>query len=638
MEKFTNKAFEEITNVSTASVSPSGDHIVYTVIGQNLDDDKDLSYLWIYDVNGGKCRQLTYSGSEGNAVWMDDETIVFAAVRDEKAKKQLEEKKPLTVFYALNIHGGEARELFRVDLGGAQAKCIDGDRWMIYGIFDNSPEGDGNQKLYEVYDEYPYHADGRAYVNKKRARIYIYSLSSGRLLPVTEPMFQANQIMNSRICPFLSKDKKHIYYWGETVTVTTCRACDAYVYDVETEKSKVLFANDKYMLTNCFEFGGRVYFTGYDLKESFYGVDLMSVTSDGKDYKVDIAPDDFLLNAAPMDDCVWLVFGRHDKTDVFKWVPGSQPEFLFSPEYAIEGAIEKAVGGAFFPGRRQLETRQLVRLKDGACVAVTSVSEGLAQKYGFSPSEPVSFVNSAGYTVHGWVLAPHDYKPGAKYPALLTIHGGPQGAYSPLLYPSTQRYAAEGYFVLFCNPRGSTNYGREFMDLEGKFGTIDYDDIMAFADYVLSRYPDIDRDRMGVTGGSYGGYMTNWIIGHTDRFKAAISQRCISNWISFYGCTDISYFVEWGQQGTPWRDMERLWWHSPLKYADNFKTPTLFLQNDKDFRCPVEQAEQMLSAHLERGIPARMVLFHNASHSVMSPKQQRKNDDEILAWLDKYVR
>lgn len=638
MEKFTNEAFNEIQNACDAAASPNGKNIIFGVAGQCLEEDKNVSYLWVHNVESGANRQLTYSGNEGRALWMDDHNVVFSDLRDEKDKKQFDNKKPLTVFYALDITGGEARELFRVPVADAQAKRIDRDRWMVYGTFDNSSDQDGNQELYEVYDEYPYHADGRGYVNKKRSRIYIYNMSDGQLVPVTKPLFQANQIMNSRVVPILSRDKRQVYFWGEEVAGQTSRAGDAYAYDIESGKTILLFKNDKYMLMDCVEYGGRVYFRGCDLKDSFYGMDLMSVSPHGGDFRVDLSPDEHLIGIAAMDDCMWLVFRKHGRTEIYTWVPGGRLEFLCSPEYVIEGPLEKAGDCVFYTGRRPLETRQLVRLCGDSSRAVTRISAGLAEKYGLSPSQPVSFVNSDGYTIYGWVLPPHGYQPGKKYPAVLSIHGGPQSAYSSLLYPTMQRYAAEGYFVLFCNPRGSTDYGRVFMDLEGKFGTIDFDDLMAFTDHVVRQYPDIDSHRLGVTGGSYGGYMTNWIIGHTGRFKGAISQRSISNWISMYGCSDLSYFVEWGQMATPWRNIDKLWWHSPLKYADSFSTPTLFLQNGKDFRCPVEQAEQMVTALIERGIPTRMVLFHNASHSVMTPRQQRINDDEVIAWLDKYVK
>ncbi len=638
MARFTDEAFEEIRNVTGAVVSPNGQYVAYCVGGQSLKGDKELHYIWVHEVKTGVNRQLTYSGNERGAVWMDDDTLVFSSARDEEVKRLLEKKKPVTAFYAMSIHGGEARYLFRVPVSGAKTAPIDGDRWMVYGIMDTSPPGDGNRELYRVYDEYPYHADGRGYVNKKRASLFVYSLVARKLTPITEPLFQVNQIMNRRVCPVISPDKKRIYYWGETFTTTNFHACDAYVYDVEKNESKKLFANDKHMLTHCFEWKDRVYFLGNDLKNDFFAVDLLSVDLSGNDYRVELSPDDYLSGAAVMDDCLWLVYSRHDRTDILRWVPGREPEFLFTPEYQVEGGLQRAGDVTFFPGRRPLETRQLVRVERQACAAVTKVSDGLAEKYSLAPSQPVSVVAPEGHTVQGWVIAPHNYVPGTKYPALLSIHGGPQGAYTSLLSPSMQRYAAEGYFVFFCNPRGSSNYGREFMDLEGKFGTVDFSDIMAFTDGVLEQYPDIDAGRMGVTGGSYGGYMTNWIIGHTSRFKAAISQRSISNWVSFYGCSDLSYFAQWGQKGTPWRNVEEVWWHSPLKYAHRVQTPTLFLQNDEDHRCPVEQAEQMLTALLERGIPARMVLFHNASHGVMSPRQQRINDDEIIRWLDKYTK
>jgi len=200
-----------------------------------------------------------------------------------------------------------------------------------------------------------------------------------------------------------------------------------------------------------------------------------------------------------------------------------------------------------------------------------------------------------------------------------------------------QSFAAAGYFVFFCNPHGSSNYGRQYMDLDNKYGTIDYNDLMAFTDAVLKAYPSIDPNRLGVTGGSYGGYMTNWIIGQTGRFRAAASIVSISNWVSMFGCTDIPFFVTDGQGGTPWDGMENLWEHSPLKYSGSVSTPTLFLQNQEDYRCPVEQAEQMFTALLMRDVPTRMVLFHKASHGNITPLQRKRRLSEIVAWFDKYL-
>ena len=135
------------------------------------------------------------------------------------------------------------------------------------------------------------------------------------------------------------------------------------------------------------------------------------------------------------------------------------------------------------------------------------------------------------------------------------------------------------------------------MNIRGKFGTIDYDDLMKFTDVVLEKYEDIDRDNVHVTGGSYGGFMTNWIIGHTNRFKSAASQRSISNWLSFFGVSDIGYYFADDQNlADPFNSPEALWERSPLKYASDVRTPTLFIHSDEDYRCPLEQGIQMFTA------------------------------------------
>ena len=303
-----------------------------------------------------------------------------------------------------------------------------------------------------------------------------------------------------------------------------------------------------------------------------------------------------------------------------------------------DGVLVVRGGQVVMAAMRENRLAELYRLDEKGEQQLTHFNDWVQEQYAVSTPKPLSFTDHEGFEIHGWIMEPAGYQPGKKYPAILNIHGGPRGAYGTVFFHEMQLWTSRGYFVIFCNPRGSSGRGLAFADLLGKYGDTDYKNLMQFADVCLQKVPDIDADNLCVTGGSYGGYMTHWIIGHTDRFKGAIAQRSISNWISMYGCTDISYFVAWGQCGTPWSNLESLWFHSPLKYADNFKTPTLLLQNARDFRCPVEQAEQMLTALIERDVPARMVLFHNASHGNMTPVQRRRNDDEVIAWLDRYVK
>lgn len=154
------------------------------------------------------------------------------------------------------------------------------------------------------------------------------------------------------------------------------------------------------------------------------------------------------------------------------------------------------------------------------------------------PSPRPCVWKAAAWEVEGWVLLPKDFDPSKSYPAVLDIHGGPKTVYGPVFYHEMQLWANRGYFVFFCNPIGSDGRGNRFADIRGHYGETDYRNLMDFTDAVLARYPQIDRKRLAVTGGSYGGFMTNWIIGHTDRFACAASQRSISNWLSFYGVSD----------------------------------------------------------------------------------------------------
>ena len=252
--------------------------------------------------------------------------------------------------------------------------------------------------------------------------------------------------------------------------------------------------------------------------------------------------------------------------------------------------------------------------------------------------EKLNFM-SEGEEIHGFVLKPINFNPKKKFPVILDVHGGPKTVYGEVYYHEMQYWAGKGYFVIYCNPKGSDGRG-DFCDIFGKYGTIDYEQIMQFCDEALKAYPQMDKDNMFETGGSYGGFMTNWIIGHTDRFKACASQRSISNWISFYGVSDIGVrFAPDQIKGEIWPDPKKLWQHSPLKYADKVKTPTLFIHSFEDYRCPIEQGYQMYTALIAHGVDSKMVLFKGENHELSrsgKPKHRIKRLTEITEWFEKY--
>lgn len=271
---------------------------------------------------------------------------------------------------------------------------------------------------------------------------------------------------------------------------------------------------------------------------------------------------------------------------------------------------------------------------------LTHANAAVMNEVSLSRVEEISFPSRDGTPIEGWVVYPYGYEETGRYPMILVVHGGPHSAYGNDFSFSRQLLAAQGYFVLYANPRGSTGYGEDFKWATwGGWGVLDYDDLMAGVDYALAHYP-IDSKRMGVTGGSYGGFMTNWIIGHTTRFAAAVARASISNWMSDYGVADIPRTKESEFFGPPWEKQSRdlMIRLSPLTYAGNVATPTLFLHGELDHRVPIEEAEQMYVALKKRGVPAKFIRYPDSYHGGWTPWRQVHAMYQEHLWWARYLR
>ena len=280
--------------------------------------------------------------------------------------------------------------------------------------------------------------------------------------------------------------------------------------------------------------------------------------------------------------------------------------------------------------------------KGGGLEKLTDFNGPVLADKDLSVPERFTFTDSDGVEIDGFVMPPVGYEPGRKYPGVLHIHGGPKMVFGPGFHHEMQLWAASGYFVCYCNPRGSCGKGNAFADLQGKYGDVDFRDLMEFTDEALRRYPDLDRARMGVAGGSYGGFMTNWVIGHTGRFRCAVSQRSIANYMGDYLLSDIGYYYVPDQQlGTIWDHPERLWKASPLSYADRVSTPTLFIHSDKDYRCTLANGLEMFAALKLHGVESKLCMFYGEDHGLSregKPSNRVSRMTEILGWLDGHLK
>lgn len=274
---------------------------------------------------------------------------------------------------------------------------------------------------------------------------------------------------------------------------------------------------------------------------------------------------------------------------------------------------------------------------------VADPNEALMSELALSAPVDLTWTSADGLEIQGWLLAPagFDATRGVRHPLIVQIHGGPHSMYGYAMFHEMHLMAARGYAVLFTNPRGSGGYGEAFTgSTRGRWGEADMPDVMAAVDDVAT-LPWIDADRIGITGGSYGGYLTNWIIGHDTRFRAAVTQRCVSNFHSFFGTSDIgSTFGAFEFDGVPWRDAEKLLRYSPISYVEAIATPLLILHSERDYRCPIEQAEQMYTALAYLGKEVGFVRFPEEGHELSrsgTPSRRIARLHHLIGWFDSHL-
>jgi dipeptidyl aminopeptidase/acylaminoacyl peptidase len=281
--------------------------------------------------------------------------------------------------------------------------------------------------------------------------------------------------------------------------------------------------------------------------------------------------------------------------------------------------------------------------------ALTQVGEAFAAGSRLAEPEQFTAVSADGTEVDAWIVRPPDFEDGKRYPTLLTIHGGPFSQYTTGFFDEVQVYAGAGYVVLYANPRGSSGYteawGRAIRGPSNGqgpgWGTVDYQDLIAVVDTALERYDFVDADRLGVLGGSYGGFMTTWIVGHDDRFKAAVSERAVNNLVSAWGSSDL-FWAFTGQFGSSlYEDFEAWAERSPARYADRITTPLLIMHSENDLRCAVEQGEHLFITLRLRKHQVEMVRFPAESHELTrsgSPPHRVERFQIILDWFDRHLK
>jgi len=279
--------------------------------------------------------------------------------------------------------------------------------------------------------------------------------------------------------------------------------------------------------------------------------------------------------------------------------------------------------------------------RDGSRLApLTAMNAERLAEIRWGEVRSIWYTGAADARVHGWLITPPGFDPTRKYPMIVLLHGGPQSVWADLFHYrwNAQLFAAAGYVIFLPNPRGSIGFGQRFIDeISGDWGGKVYEDVMRGVDYVVS-LGFVDPNRLGAAGGSYGGYLVNWIAGQTDRFRALVSHAGVFNLISMYGSTDELWFPEWEFRGTPWTNADLYERWSPHRFAQNLTTPTLVIHGELDFRVPLSEGLQMFTALQRRNVPSKLVVFPDEGHWILKPQNSELWYRTVIEWFDTYLK
>ncbi len=635
MKKIDIDTFLTYKCASTPRFSPDGKKLAFIVNQPQPEENGYGSDLYIYDLDSRKVRPLTFRRHIGVYAWTGAQEIVFS---DRTADDDE------TSYFCQNIVCGDARHYFTAPGRARSLYALDnGKLAVLQNIFIGEETPD---TAYEVMTEVPFWSNGAGFTYRRRTGIFIYDPQGNRLEKITEPFEDClgMDVMDHRIL-YTSYSWTDVRPVKPGMRLYDCRSGSVREIMAPGEMfigAAVLCGNDSviFAATDGTRYGQNQYMDfyqaelasnrtrrvrsyGYSIGGNTVGTDVRAgsgnpvLFNNGKVYFLTTIGESGILKSLDVSGDMEL---SGDLTNT-----GSCDSFDVSGEHL-------AVCG-FFGDR-------LSELYVDGC-SVTNFSKAL-DGYTIAAREYIKVPSRDGTMIHGFVMKPVDFDPEKTYPAILNIHGGPRTVFGGIFHHEMQMLAARGYFVFYCNPRGSDGRGNVFGDIDGRFGTIDYEDIMAFTDGVLKHYPQIDAGCLGVMGGSYGGFMTNWIIGHTDRFKAAVSMRCVTNWISMEFMSDIgSFFVPQSMGASAFDDVLRLWEQSPLKYAGNCKTPTLFIHSDEDYRCPLAEGMQMFAALKLVGCKTRLCVMKGENHELSRsgrPSRRIRRMKEIVAWMDEHLK
>ena len=635
--------------VSDPQISPDGSKIIYVRNFKDIMTDRNLSNLWMVNFDGTNNRPLTTGNQNDTSPrWSHDgKKIVFRSNKDDDKTK----------LYLMWLDTKETFALTNTPTAPGTVSWSPDDRMLAFTMFvpekkeslikmPAKPEG-AEWNAPPIYiDNMRYRADGRGYIKPGNTQIFTLPVEGGTPRQLTSTSFNHSS-------PVWAADGASLFFSANYHKEEELEAQDSDIYQLTLANGAVKKLTNRYGPDSnpiVSPDGQKIAFLGYDDELLGYQPSKLYVmNTDGSNPK-ELSTG---INRS-IEDIAW----KGDKEIYVQYTDRGETKLTLVNLNGKSSTLTGEMGGlslgrpynaAGFSvsnnGRYAYtygtpESPADLGVGDGKKQArLTHLNDDLFSFKKKGNVEEIWWKSSHDQTdIQGWVVTPPDFDPNKKYPMILEIHGGPFASYGSVFSAEVQAYAAAGYVVLYSNPRGSSGYGKEFGNLiHHNYPNNDYDDLMSGVDAVIEK-GFIDTDNLFVTGGSGGGVLTAWIVGKTDRFKAAVVAKPVINWISFVLHADNpAFFYKYWFAKKPWEDPENYLKRSPLSYVGNITTPTMLLTGEQDFRTPISESEQLYAALKIEGVETAMVRIPNASHGIASkPSNLVGKITAVLAWFNKY--
>jgi dipeptidyl aminopeptidase/acylaminoacyl peptidase len=655
--------FMKLEVLSDPQISPDGSK--YAFVSTTINENKEYeSNLFVQNLDEATSRQWTFGHDKNSNPRFspDNKSVVFQSSRS-----------GIPQLWLLPLDGGEAKQLTTFKNGAVNPEWSKDGKFIIFTALLEENDDVSNQKELSkeerqkeneekskkplIVKKLNYKSDALGFLDDKKSHIVLYDVEKETFTQLTNGDYHHGY-------QDISPDGSTILFAGNLSENAEYELkSDIFALDIASkEVTKLTDGEGSYYTAAYSPSGKKIAYLGHKqeylnatlTKLYIFDVETKEHTCLSADW--DIPVGDFIAGDTRLGSSengpVWskdenrlfVVGSDQGATSLYEVSLQGELKELYNVDSHVFGFSYNSTNDTFVIGVSTPTNPCNFFLLDSNLQVkqLTNANREFLDEVEVGAPERISFKAKDGWDVHGWLLRPYDYQEGTKYPLILEVHGGPHVMYGQTFFHEMQLLAAQGYAVLYINPRGSHGYGQKFVNAcRGDYGGGDYQDLMSAVDYVLETYNFIDKERLGVTGGSYGGFMTNWIVGHTNRFKAAVTQRSISNWLSFYGVSDIGYFFNKWQHGYDLLDDPKaLWEISPLKYAANVETPLLILHSEQDYRCPIEQGEQFYVTlkHLKKEV--EFVRFPGANHELSrsgKPELRIERLNHICAWFEKYL-